>query len=130
MTQPIVFVSKHKVRPGKVDALKSMSRTVAAALERDKPGTVVYLSYLDADETELTTVHVFPDVGAMETHMAGVADRAKAAAELLEYRTFELYRPAPEAALAMMRQVPGAEVRVAPKSLAGYVRPMAAPQRV
>ena len=44
---PIVFISRSRIRPGKLDGLRSFLATGVAALEVAKPRTVAFLAYVD-----------------------------------------------------------------------------------
>jgi hypothetical protein len=49
MSDAIVFISHNQIKPGKFDALKAYAPRVAEAIDRDKPGTVVFLMYADPE---------------------------------------------------------------------------------
>lgn len=46
MDEPIVFISIHKIKDGKLVALKERFPEGAKFIEGNKPQTVVFLSYL------------------------------------------------------------------------------------
>jgi quinol monooxygenase YgiN len=79
MSDAIVFISHNKVKPGRFDALKAYAPRVAEAIDRDKPGTVVFLMYADPEGSRASIVHVFPDGDAMQRHLEGVDARASEA---------------------------------------------------
>lgn len=124
MSEPIVFISTHKIRDGKLDGFKERNRQVAQFMEANKPGTVAFLAYLNEDGSEVSIVHVFPDAEAMEQHMEGVGERAKGAAEFLEFRLLEVYGSPSDKVLQMMEQAPdsGVTFRLRPEHLSGYMR--------
>lgn len=124
MAEPIVFISTHKIRDGKLDEFKEQYRKGATVIEEEKPGTVAFLAYLNDDETEVSTVHVFPDADAMERHMDGVGDRAKRAAEYLEFHKLEVWGSPSDDVLEMMQQAPesGVTLSVMPQFVSGYLR--------
>ena len=43
MAEPIVFISHSRFKPGAFDMYRELSREVTPLIERDKPGTVVFL---------------------------------------------------------------------------------------
>jgi quinol monooxygenase YgiN len=124
MSEPIVFISHNRIKDGKLDEFKQISRQAAEMIEESKPGTVVFLSYLNEDGTEVTFLHVYPDEESMERHMEGAGDRAKAAYEFIEPLRFEVYGQAPETILEMLKQTAGSGVALDIKlqPLAGYIR--------
>ena len=75
MSEPIVFISHFRVRQGKLDDLRLSTDAVTRSLEMEKPRTLVFLSYLDAEGTNVTFVHAFADAEAMDLHVAGAAER-------------------------------------------------------
>jgi hypothetical protein len=93
-------------------------------LEESLPGTVVHLGYYNDDATEVTFIHVFPNAAAFEAHMEGAATRANAAYEFIETLGFEIYGPASEAGLQVLRQAAAAGVptKIVPDSIGGYLR--------
>lgn len=124
MADPIVFISTHRVKDGKVTELKEQYEQGTRYIEAEKPGTVVFLAYLNEEETEISTLHVFPDSDAFDAHLEGAAERAKGATEFLEFREFEIFGPASPEALEMMEQAASGEasLTVRPDFVEGYLR--------
>ena len=77
MPEPIVFISRNRVKESKLEEFKLVYRAGAERLRREKPGTVAFLAYASDDGAEVSIVHVFPDADAMDRHMEGVAERSK-----------------------------------------------------
>lgn len=124
MSKPIVFISTHKIKEGKLEGLRERNHEVAQFMEANKPGTVAFLAYLNEDGSEVSIVHVFPDAEAMEAHMEGVGERAQRAAEFLEFQLLEVYGTPSDKVLQMMQQAPesGVTFRLRPEHLSGYLR--------
>jgi quinol monooxygenase YgiN len=125
MSEPIVFISRHKVKEGMVEEFRRSYRDNTPAMEADKPGTVVFLHYFDEDESEVTSLHVFPDAEAMEHHMEGASERAGKAWQFLVPGRFEIYGKPNEKVLEFMKQAAagsGASLSVKPEFVAGYLR--------
>lgn len=124
MSGPIVFVSKHRIKEGKLDGFKQHYRKGAQLIEANKPHTVLFHAYLNEEGREVSIVHLFPDAGAMDLHMEGVGERAKEAYEFLEPESLEIYGRPSDEILEAMRQTTGAgvEVTVRPQSLGGFAR--------
>ncbi len=124
MSQPLVFISHHRIKEGKLDGLKQLSRQVFEQIEAIKPGTVAFLGYFNEEGTEVSFVHVFPDAEAMELHMQGVGERANKAYEFIEPQAFEIYGRPSDQVLEMMKQAAGsgAALIVQPQPLGGYLR--------
>ena len=124
MSEPIVFVSTHRIKEGMLDDLKALSRKMTPLIEEGKPNTIFFQSYLNEEGTELTFVHVFPDAEAMDLHFQGADERSGSAHEFIEPRHFEIYGSANAPAVARMRQEarPGIDLTVKPHNLAGFMR--------
>jgi hypothetical protein len=125
MPEPIVFISHFRVRPGRLDDVRQMTRGAAERLMLDKPGTSAFLIYLDEPAMQLTIVHVFPDAESMDLHFEGSDQRSQAAHELFEPAGWEIYGKPSDAALATMRSdaaVAGVTLAVAAELVAGFLR--------
>ena len=124
MSEPLVFISTHKIREGNLEAFRKHIGKGAAMMKANKPHTVAFLPYLNEEGSEVSIVHVFPDQEAMEKHMEGVGERAKRAAEFLEFHLLEVYGTPSDKVLHMMQQAPdsGVTFRLRPEHLSGYLR--------
>ena len=124
MSEPIVFVSTHRIKEGMLDDLQQLFREVVPLLEAGKPNTVFWQAYLNQEGTELTIFHVFPDADAMDIHFEGADERTQRAYEFIEPERFEIYGSPSNQALTMIRQQagPGIDLVVKPQPLAGFIR--------
>jgi quinol monooxygenase YgiN len=124
MSEPIVFISRGRVKQGKLEEFKRFYREGAEGLKREKPGTVAFLAYVSDDGAEVSIVHVFPDAEAMDRHMQGVSERAKEAYQFIESAGMEIYGTPNDGVLQMMRQIAGSglPISVRPQHLGGYLR--------
>lgn len=124
MSEPIVFISKQRVKEGKLEGYKQYYRQVAEQAQANKPGTVAHLAYVNENGTELSIIHVFPDAESMELHMKGVDKLAKKAYEYVEIISFEIYGKPSDTVLNMMMQIAGAGVglSIKPQRIGGYIR--------
>jgi quinol monooxygenase YgiN len=124
MSEPIVFISHFRVKEGKLDGLKQHSQKMIELIQAEKPGTVVFLQYFNEEATELSIIHVFPDVDAYNRHGEGVAERARAAFEFLERKGIEIYGMPGDQNVAMLRPPDGSGVafKYMPQSNGGYIR--------
>ena len=91
MSEPVVFISHFAIKEGALDDLKRMTADGAAGLFDEKPGTVLFLSYLDEDGGRISFLHAFPDADALDRHVEGADERSAAAYELIEPRGWEFY---------------------------------------
>jgi hypothetical protein len=124
MSDPIVFISHHRVKDGQLDGLRRHLAEGTGQIERDKPRTLLFQTYLCEDGTEVSFVHAFADAEALDLHVEGAEERAAAAHQFIEPQSFEIYGRPSERFLAMMRQseTSGAVVRVHPTPGSGFLR--------
>lgn len=124
MAEPIVFVSRHAIKEGQLEAFREAYATGARFIETEKPDTVAFLAYLDVDESEVSTIHVFPDATAMDRHFEGVEERSERAADFLEFREFCVYGAPSGEAMTILEQATadGASLTVSPNWVSGYLR--------
>jgi hypothetical protein len=97
-------------------------------LATEKPGTAVFLAYLDETETDLTIVHAFADADSMDAHMEGVVERSAAAAEFIESRGFEVYGRPSDAVRQMLAGAAagaGIELKMHSELVSGFIRAVA-----
>jgi len=125
MPDPIVFISRHRIKPGKLDGLRDLSRRGMPMIEANKPRTAALLAYLDEDGSEATFVHAFADAESFDAHLQGADERSQPAYEFIEPQSFSIYGPASAWAIDFMRQESaqvGADLRLMPEYLAGFLR--------
>lgn len=121
---PLVFISRNRVREGKLEGFRRFFREGTEALEREKPGTVAFLAYLSDDSAEVAIVHVFPDADAMDRHMDGVVERSTKADEFIESKGIEIFGLPNEGTLQMFKSIAasGVPVSLRPHYFGGYLR--------
>jgi len=117
-------MSHNRVKGGKLDDLRQLTREGVKSIEADKPGTLVQLAYVNEEGTEVTIVHLFPNADAMDLHMKGASERAKRAYQFIESDRFEIYGTPSHGVMEMMKKI--AESRavpsVNPQYLGGFIR--------
>jgi quinol monooxygenase YgiN len=124
LSEPIVFISRSRVKEGKLEEFERFFRAGSEKLKGEKPGTVAFLTYASDSGDEVTIVHLFPNAEAMERHMEGVAERSKEAFQFIESAGFDVYGAPNDGVLEMMKQIAssGIPVKVRPHVLGGYLR--------
>jgi len=124
MSEPIIFISNQRVKDGKLEGYKQYYRQVAELTKANKPGTFAHLAYANEEGTEISIVHIFPDMESMELHMVGVDALAKKGYEFVEINSFEIYGRPSDKVLGIMMQIAGSGVALHLKSqpIGGYIR--------
>ena len=122
--EPIVFISRHRVIPGKLPALRAFMGAGIAHLEATKPRTSAFLSYLDADGSHLTIVHVFADAAGLALHIEGANQRSDAASEFIEPESREILGSPTGDVLAAIQPPPasGIAFNLQPIFAGGFLR--------
>jgi len=110
MSEPIVLISHHTIREGKLDAFRTFFPQGTQLIWEQKPGTLVFLAYVDEDSGEVSFVHVFPDAEAVDVHIEGVDERSKQAYEFMQPKSFEIYGTPSDEVLEMMEPTTGSGV--------------------
>lgn len=126
MSEPIVFISHFRIKGGKLDAYKQLQRDVTKLLQAEKPRTLVFLTYLNEDGTQMSVVHVFADAESMDLHVEGSEERSRAAYEFLVPDGWEIYGTPSDHVVEMMRQAAassGVTLRVQAEHVSGFLRP-------
>ena len=127
MTAPtaIVFISRNRVLPGKLDGVRALMATGTPVIEGSKPRTLALLPYLDAAGERLTIIHVFADAAAFDLHLQGAGDRSARAYEVIAPLGFEIYGAISDAARSMFEASAGAagvDLTIFPELPAGFLR--------
>ena len=122
MTDPIVFISRNRVKEGLLDEFTEHYGASVPAIEAGKPGTLVQLAYLSEDGAEVVIVRVFPNAEAMDLQLQGADDRSKVAYRFIEPTSIEIYGKPNDFAMQMMTKVAGSgiEVSVQPVFIGGF----------
>jgi hypothetical protein len=124
MSEPIVFISHHKMKEGKLDGFQKLNQEGFQLIREQKPDTVVFLAYAGEDGGEVSFVHVFPDAEAMDIHFQGAEERSKRAYEFMEPKSMEIYGLPNDGVLEMMKQIAesGVSVSIDTDHLGGFLR--------
>ena len=124
MTDPIVFISRNRVKQGMFDEFKKHYHDSIPSIEASKPGTLVQLAYVNEDSTEVDIVRFFPNAEAMDQQLQGADERSKLAYKFIEPTSFEIYGTPSDYAMEMMKKVAGSgiDVSINPQFIGGFIR--------
>jgi hypothetical protein len=125
MPEPIFFLSHFRIKDKRLDLVRELANEVATRLQAEKPRTLLFLSYADADGGTISFLHAFADAESMDLHIVGAAERSRAAYAYLEPLGWEVYGNPSSAALETLRQAAdaaGLAVARHPDYLAGFLR--------
>ena len=124
MADPIVFISRNRVREGMLDDFNKHYRDSVPTTEAAKPGTLVQLAYVSEDATEVTIVRVFPSAEAMDLQLQGADTRSKVAYQFIEPTGIEIYGTPSDLTTEMIHKVAGSGIAVSinPQFIGGFTR--------
>jgi hypothetical protein len=125
MPEPIFFLSHFRIKEGQLDVVRRIASEGAARLQAEKPRTVLFLSYLDADGGTISFLHAFADPESMDMHIVGADERSRAASEYIEPLGWEVYGNPSPVALETLRQAADSARKALvrhPEYLAGFLR--------
>jgi len=125
MSGPIVFISHFKIKEGKLDDVRQLSENVSKFIEANKPGTVAFLQFTNAEGTELSIIHVFPDAEAFDKHNEGAGERSNKAFEVIVPTRREIYGLPSDQAMTILTPPEGSgiDLNQMVQLVGGYIRP-------
>ena len=124
MSDPIVFISRNRVKEGMLDDFRRHYRDSIPTTEANKPGTLVQLAYVNEDATEVVIVRLFPSADALDHQIQGVDERSKKTYEYIEPIGIEIFGTPNPATLERMKKIAGSGVfvSISPHYLGGFIR--------
>jgi len=125
MPDPVFFLSRFHIKEGRLTAVRQMMSHASAGIQAEKPRTLLFLAYMDADGGRISFLHAFADADSMDQHFVGSEERSRAAYEDIEPLGWEVYGRPSSAALDTLRQAAesaGVSLAVHPEYLAGFLR--------
>ena len=75
MNEPIVYLSTWRIKDGKFAAYRSFYAELLSAIRELDEDVVAFYAFGNPEGTEITNVHVFPDVSTLERHMAVIREK-------------------------------------------------------
>ncbi|OGO66645.1 MAG: hypothetical protein A2030_10295 [Chloroflexi bacterium RBG_19FT_COMBO_50_10] len=127
MSEPIVFISRNRVKEGMLSDFGKHYQASLPRTEISKPDTLVQLAYFNEDATLVDIVRVFASAEALDLQLQGADDRTKVTYQYIEPTSVEIYGTPGHYALEMMKKVAGSGINVSinPVFAGGFIRPKA-----
>jgi quinol monooxygenase YgiN len=124
LTSPIVFISRNRIKAGRLDEFRQHYQASIAPIQAGKPGTLAQLAYENEDATQVTLVRFFPDADALDQQIQGADERSKKTYEFIEPLAIEIYGTPNPATLEKMLKIAGSgiSVHVHPRYIGGFIR--------
>jgi hypothetical protein len=128
MAEPIVFISRWRIVEGRREAVEEMVVQAVGLIGSSKPRTSLYAAYEDETGEELRIVHAMADAAALADHFVGSEQRSASIEGMIQLMGFEVYGDAPADTVDQLRReaaAAGAELKILPRGIGGYLRPPA-----
>lgn len=124
MSDPIVFISRNRVKEGMLDDFTKHYHDSIPPIEAGKPGTLVQLAYVNEDATEVVIVRLFPNADALDHQIQGADERSKKTYEYIEPIGIEIFGTPNPATIEKMKKIGGSGVvvSISPNYLGGFIR--------
>ncbi len=124
MSEPIVFISRNKIKEGKIDEFRKHYQDSIPPIMAGKPGTLTQLAYENEDASEVTIVRLFPNADALDQQIQGADERSKKTYEFIEPISIEIFGTPNPATLEKMKKIAGSGVvvEIHPHYIGGFVR--------
>lgn len=100
---PLVYVDRSDIRPGKANELEAAARQLVDHVVTYRRRALSYGIYFSADQSTMTVVHVHPDNDSLEQLMALIAPVLAPFRDLLQLRSIDVYGSPSGAVLAQLR---------------------------
>ncbi|MFW9889715.1 MAG: hypothetical protein ACFFER_16115 [Candidatus Thorarchaeota archaeon] len=124
MTDPIVFIIRHRVKHGMFDDFKNHYLKSIPLTEKSKQGTIIQLAYIDDNAAEVDIIRIFPTAKALDQQLQGADQRSKTTYKFIEPTGITIYGTPNNYALEMIKKVAGSGIDVSVKSqfIGGFIR--------
>jgi hypothetical protein len=124
MSEPIVFISRNKIKDGKANEFKKHYQDSLQPIFDGKPATLAQLAYENEEATEFTIVRLFPSADALDLQIQGADERSKKTYTFIEPISIEIFGTPNPATLEMMKKIAGSgiAVKISPNYMGGFIR--------
>jgi quinol monooxygenase YgiN len=124
MSEPIIFISRNRIREGKREEFRKHYLESIAPTLASKTGTLAQLGYENEEGTEFTVVRLFPSAEALDLQIQGADERSKKTYTFIEPTSIEIFGTPGSATLEKMVKIAGSgvTVQISPQYAGGFIR--------
>jgi hypothetical protein len=124
MNDPIVFISRNRIKPGMTGEFRRHYEQSVPHTFVDKPGTSAQLGYENEEGTDFTVVRLFSSADDLDRQIQGADERSKKTYTFIEPTAIEIYGTPNPATLEKMKQIAGTGIPVLinPRYTGGFIR--------
>jgi hypothetical protein len=125
MTEPIIFISRNRLKEGMLDAFKKHYQESIPRTEAAKPETLIQLAYVNDDFSKMDIIRLFRNAEALDLQLQGADERSKITYQFIEPTSVEIYGTPSDFSLEMLKKVAGSGITVSifPQFIGGFMRP-------
>jgi hypothetical protein len=125
MTEPIIFISRNRLKEGMLDAFKKHYQESIPRTEAAKPETLIQLAYVNDDFSKMDIIRLFSNAEALDLQLQGADERSKITYQFIEPTSVEIYGTPSDFSLEMLKKVAGSGIAVSvfPEFIGGFMRP-------
>ena len=124
MSKPLIFISRFRVKEGKLEDLKKYYQKILNIIESNQTRMIAFHGFLSEDGTEMTSIQVHPDSESMEYHMqmlkANWDESFSQYSQMVQGTTIDYYGDPPESAIKM-NEISKQELKILPIHIAGFM---------
>lgn len=73
--EPVVYVSTWRMKEGKFPAYQHFYLKLLEAIRDRDREVIAFYAFANADSSEITNVHVYPDANSLDRHMAVIGEQ-------------------------------------------------------
>jgi hypothetical protein len=124
LKNPVVFISRNRIKDGKVEEIREHYQSSVQPVQEGKPNTLLQLAFKNSESTEFTVIRVFRNPDALDMQIQGADQRSKKTYEYIEPTMIEIFGTPNPSTLEKMKQIAGSgvEVKIDPDFLGGFIR--------
>ena len=104
MPEPIIYVDRYEIRPGKLAELRAATATLVDFVDTHEAWRFTYGVYISDDGTQMTVVQTQPDSHALECHMEIAGPAFQPFVSLINLKTIDIYGRPSDTLLARLHQ--------------------------
>jgi hypothetical protein len=124
MAEPIVFISRNRIKEDKINEFRNHYRDRIPMIFEEKLGTLAQLAYLNEEDSEVIIIRLFPSTEALDLQIQGADERSKKTYELIEPLSIEIFGKPTPATLERVKIIAGKgiPVSISPHYIDGFIR--------
>lgn len=103
MSEPIVYIDRSRIRPGKLAEVKRKVMELVGFIDERERQLLFYGFYIDDETSRMTVIAVHPDAASVETHMDVGGEAFRDFADLIDMEGIEVYGEPSERMLELLK---------------------------